>query len=158
MDTISKEKRSKVMSAIHSRDTLPEICVRKMLWRAGYRFRVCDRRIVGHPDIVIPKCRALIEVRGCFWHRHGWEWDGRKLVETSHCPTATMPKSNCSFWREKFRRNVRRDAQHERDWAELGWNLIVVWECGLAKPGDRERTFRFILRNLAKWERKNVVR
>ena len=65
-----------------------------------------------------------------------------------------MPKSTCSFWREKFRRNVRRDAQHERDWAELGWNLIVVWECGLAKPRDRERTFRFILRNLAKWERK----
>ena len=59
------------MSAIHSRDTLPEVIVRKMLWENGYRFRVCDRRIVGHPDIVIPKCRALIEVRGCFWHQHG---------------------------------------------------------------------------------------
>ncbi len=68
MDTISPELRSKVMSAIHSRDTLPEMRVRKMLWANGYRFRVCDRHIVGHPDIVIPKCRALIEVRGCFWH------------------------------------------------------------------------------------------
>ena len=56
MDTVSKEKRSKIMSAIHSRDTLPEVVVRKMLWENGYRFRVCDRRIVGHPDIVIPKC------------------------------------------------------------------------------------------------------
>ena len=72
MDTVSKEKRSKIMSAIHSRDTLPEVVVRKMLWENGYRFRVCDKRIVGHPDIVIPKCRALIEVRGCFWHQHGW--------------------------------------------------------------------------------------
>ena len=89
MDTISPEMRSKVMSAIHSRDTLPEMRVRKMLWANGYRFRVCDRHIVGHPDIVIPKCRALIEVRGCFWHQHGWEWDGRKLVQTSICPTAT---------------------------------------------------------------------
>ena len=65
MDTVSREKRSKIMSAIHSRDTLPEVVVRKMLWANGYRFRVCDKRIVGHPDIVIPKCRALIEVRGC---------------------------------------------------------------------------------------------
>ena len=69
------------MSAIHSRDTLPEMRVRKMLWANGYRFRVCDRRIVGHPDIVIPKYRAIIEVRGCFWHQHGWKWDGRKLVQ-----------------------------------------------------------------------------
>ena len=61
MDTVSREKRSEIMSAIHSRDTLPEVVVRKMLWANGYRFRVCDKRIVGHPDIVIPKCRALIE-------------------------------------------------------------------------------------------------
>ena len=105
MDTVSKEKRSKIMSAIHSRDTLPEVVVRKMLWENGYRFRVCDKRIVGHPDIVIPKCRALIEVRGCFWHQHGWEWNGRKLVQTSICPTATRPKSNCEFWDAKFRRS-----------------------------------------------------
>ena len=63
MDTVSREKRSEIMSAIHSRDTLPEVVVRKMLWANGYRFRVCDKRIVGHPDIVIPKCRALIEGR-----------------------------------------------------------------------------------------------
>ena len=152
MDTISPELRSKVMSAIHSRDTLPEMRARKMLWANGYRFRVCDRRIVGHPDIVIPKCRALIEVRGCFWHQHGWEWDGRKLVQTSICPTATRPKTNCAFWNAKFRRNVRRDAEHEKAWAEQGWNLIIVWECALKTEKEREKTFAFILRHLAKWE------
>ncbi len=152
MDTITPEMRSKVMSAIHSRDTLPEMRVRKMLWANGYRFRVCDRRIVGHPDIVIPKCRALIEVRGCFWHQHGWEWDGRKLVQTSVCPTATRPKSNCEFWNAKFRRNVCRDAEHEKAWAADGWNLIVVWECALRTEREREKTFAFILRHLAEWD------
>ena len=100
---------------------------------------------------MIPKCRALIEVRGCFWHQHGWEWDGRKLVQTSICPTATRPKTNCAFWNAKFRRNVRRDAEHEKAWAEQGWNLIIVWECALKTEKEREKTFAFILRHLAKW-------
>ena len=138
------------MSAIRSRDTLPEIRVRKMLWARGYRFRVCDRRIVGHPDIVIPKCRAIIEVRGCFWHQHGWEWDGRRLVQTSLCATATRPKSNRAFWNEKFRRNVRRDAEHEKAWAEQGWNLIVVWACALERR-LRERTLLRICAALDSW-------
>ena len=151
MDTISPEQRSKVMSAIHSRDTLPEMCVRKMLWANGYRFRTCDRRIVGHPDIVVPKCRALIEIRGCFWHHHGWEWNGRRLVKIAECAAATSPKSNRAFWNEKFRRNVRRDTEHERAWAEAGWNLLVVWECALKTAADRERTSAFILRHLERW-------
>ena len=151
MDTVTPEQRSKIMSRIRSRDTKPEILVRKMLHANGYRFRVCDRRIVGHPDIVIPRCRTLIEVRGCFWHRHGWAWNGRKLVQETICREASSsPASNRKFWNEKFRRNVRRDAEHERLWAEEGWNLIVIWECAL-KPSEREKTFRFILRTLERW-------
>ena len=151
MDTVTPEQRSKIMSRIRSRDTKPEILVRKMLHANGYRFRVCDRRIVGHPDIVIPRCRTLIEVRGCFWHRHGWAWNGRKLVQETICREASSsPASNRKFWNEKFRRNVRRDAEHERLWAEEGWNLIVIWECAL-KPAEREKTFRFILRPLERW-------
>ena len=150
MDTVSKEKRSKIMSAIHSRDTLPEVVVRKMLWENGYRFRVCDKRIVGHPDIVIPKCRALIEVRGCFWHQHGWEWDGRKLVHEADCPGATTPKSNRAFWNAKFRANVRRDTAHERLWHDLGWNLIVIWTCALT-PSRLPSTLAWITRTLAAW-------
>ena len=152
MDTVTPEQRSKIMSRIRSRDTKPEILVRKMLHANGYRFRVCDRRIVGHPDIVISRCRALIEVRGCFWHRHGWVWNGRKLVQETICREASSsPASNRKFWNEKFRRNVRRDAEHERLWAEEGWNLIVIWECAL-KPSVREKTFRFILRTLERWQ------
>ena len=151
MDTVTPEQRSKIMSRIRSRDTKPEILVRKMLHANGYRFRVCDRRIAGHPDIVIPRCRTLIEVRGCFWHRHGWVWNGRKLVQETICREASSsPASNRKFWNEKFRRNVRRDAEHERLWAEEGWNLIVIWECAL-KPAEREKTFRFILRTLERW-------
>ncbi len=156
MDTVTPEQRSRIMSRIRSRDTKPELLVRKMLHANGYRFRVCDRRIVGHPDIVIPRCRTLIEVRGCFWHRHGWTWDGRKLVQETICRDASSsPASNRKFWNEKFRRNVRRDAAHEREWAEQGWNLIVIWACAL-KPAEREKTFRFILRALEKW-RKNLT-
>ena len=151
MDTVTPEQRSKIMSRIRSRDTKPEILVRKMLHANGYRFRVCDRRIAGHPDIVIPRCRTLIEVRGCFWHRHGWVWNGRKLVQETICREASSsPASNRKFWNEKFRRNVRRDAEHERLWAEEGWNLIIIWECAL-KPSEREKTFQFILRTLERW-------
>ena len=75
----------------------------------------------------------------------------RKLVHTSVCPTATRPKTNCAFWNAKFRRNVRRDAEHEKAWAEQGRNLIIVWECALKTVKEREKTFAFILRHLAKW-------
>ena len=128
------------MRAIKGRDTLPEKIVRSYLHRLGLRFRVCDRKIVGHPDIVLPKWKTLIEVRGCFWHRHGWSWDGRKLVgsETA-CSLATVPKTNRAFWNRKFRNNVRRDLDHERLWAEQGWKVIVIWECEL-KPARREAT------------------
>ena len=147
MDKFTPEQRSKIMSAIHSRDTLPEIVVRKWLFANGYRFRVCDKRVVGHPDVVLPRLKTLIEIRGCFWHHHGWEWDGRKLVQTSECPQATAPKTNCAFWNAKFRRNVQRDQEHERLWSEQGWNVIVIWECALKTVVEREKTFE----KVGKW-------
>lgn len=97
MDKFSKAKRSEIMAAIRGRDTLPEIVVRKWLHAHGFRFRVCDKRIVGHPDIVLPRLKTLIEIRGCFWHHHGWAWDGRKLVRRESCPQATAPKTNRAF-------------------------------------------------------------
>ena len=128
MDTLTPEHRSWVMSRIRSKDTKPEMIVRSWLHRSGYRFRLHVKTLPGHPDIVLPKYRTLIEVRGCFWHRH------------RGCPTATTPKSNVRFWRAKFRRNVARDRLHEAQWKELGWTVIVVWECGLL-PAKREKTF-----------------
>lgn len=136
------------MAAIHSRDTLPEIVVRKWLFARGYRFRVCDKRIVGHPDVVLPKLKTFIEVRGCFWHHHGWRWDGRKLVHEAECSMATSPKTNRAFWNTKFRLNVARDQEHERLWAEQGWTVIVIWECGLRTIAERERTFAKVARFL----------
>ena len=139
MDKFSKEKRSEIMRAIRGRDTLPEVIVRKWLYAQGWRFRCQYRGVPGHPDVAIPKIRTLIEIRGCFWHRH------------EGCPTATMPKTNREFWRTKFRANVARDRRHEKEWAELGWNLIVIWECGLKTAAERERTFRKVARWLAEF-------
>jgi DNA mismatch endonuclease (patch repair protein) len=115
------------MSRIRSKDTKPELLVRKYLFSRGLRFRVNVSRIPGHPDIVLTKYNALIEVRGCFWHRH------------EGCATATSPKSHVRFWREKFKRNVARDKLHEEQWAAAGWRVFIVWECEL-RPFVREIT------------------
>jgi len=153
MDKFSKTKRSAIMSAIRGRDTLPEIVVRKWLFAQGYRFRVCDKRLVGHPDVVLPRLKTLIEIRGCFWHHHGWMWDGRKLVQREFCTQATYPKTNRSFWNAKFRNNVRRDQEHERLWTKAGWNVIVIWECGLKRVAERERTFAKLSECLVEMQR-----
>lgn len=138
------------MAAIRSRDTGPELLVRRFLRGKGWRYRVCDRRLEGKPDIVVPRARAIVEIRGCFWHRHGWAWDGRRLVHEAFCAGATSPKSNRAFWNAKFRANVRRDAAHERLWHGQGWNVAIVWTCGLDPP-RRERTLAWLERRLEKW-------
>ena len=135
MDTLTKEERSRVMSRIHSRDTAPELVVRRFLWEKGFRYRTCMKSVLGHPDIVFRKYRTLIEIRGCFWHRH------------EGCSLASDPKSNLAFWNAKFERNVARDLEHEKYWHEHGWNVIVVWECGLRKK-NRAETLATILHHL----------
>ncbi len=87
--------------------------------------------------MVVPRAHAFIEVRGCFWHRHG-------------CARSTMPKSNVKFWMEKWSKNVRRDRRHDREWKELGWNAIIVWECAL-EGLKRERTLARICQALDCW-------
>ncbi|MGR9448287.1 very short patch repair endonuclease [Rhizobium leguminosarum] len=108
------------MSRIRSRDTSPELALRRALHARGLRFRVNDRRLPGKPDIVLPRFKTVILVHGCFWHRH----DG--------CKIASTPKSNTAFWEEKFARNVARDVRNTSDLNGLGWNVIVVWECELS--------------------------
>lgn len=119
MDSLTKEKRSWNMSRIRSNDTTPELVVRSFLFRQGFRFRLHVKNLPGHPDIVLPKYRTAIEVRGCFWHRH------------PGCHQATTPSTNTEFWREKFKRNLERDLKNEKLLRELGWRVIVVWECEL---------------------------
>lgn len=137
MDTVSPEQRSRIMSRIRGRDTKPEMIVRRRLFAAGWRFRVCDKRLPGKPDVVVARARTIIDIRGCFWHRHG-------------CAVSTMPKSNVAFWMEKWSRNVCRDKRNEKAWREAGWSLIVVWECALAKR-NLERTLLRICSALDLW-------
>lgn len=117
MDRISKAHRSWNMSRIRSTDTVPEKVVRSYLHKKGFRFRLHVKTLPGHPDIVLPKYKTVVEVRGCFWHRH------------PGCKIATTPSSNTDFWQAKFKQNVERDKRHAEELKVLGWNLVVVWGC-----------------------------
>ena len=121
MDRISSEKRSWNMSRIKSKDTTPERIVRSFLHRNGFRFRLHVKDLPGKPDIVLPKYKTVIEIRGCFWHRH------------KGCKDATTPSTNAEFWQKKFAENVARDKRTEQELKKLGWNVIVVWECETIK-------------------------
>ena len=124
MDTVDAATRSRNMAAIPSRHTKPELALRSRLHRAGYRFRVHDRRLPGTPDIVLAKYRTVIEVRGCFWHRH------------PGCRYATTPKTRTEFWQSKFAANTARDARNLAALEADGWQVVVVWECELKRDAD----------------------
>ncbi len=117
MDVFSQAKRSEVMAAVHSKDTKPELAIRKLLFSLGYRFRLQRKDLPGRPDIVLPRFKLAIFVNGCFWHRH----EGCKLAST--------PKSRVEFWQEKFARNVARDQRNYAALKEMGWQVLVIWEC-----------------------------
>jgi DNA mismatch endonuclease (patch repair protein) len=116
-DSLTKEKRSWNMSRIRSKDTSPEKKVRSLLHKMGYRFRLHRKDLPGKPDIVLPKYKTVIEVRGCYWHRH------------KGCKNATTPKTNTAFWKKKFADNVKRDKENQKKLEELGWKVIILWEC-----------------------------
>lgn len=117
MDTLTSEKRSWNMSRIRGSNTKPELIIRSMLHRMGYRFRVSDKRLPGKPDIVLPKYKSVIFVNGCFWHRH------------QDCKYAYTPKSRTDFWNKKFDENIRRDKKNFALLNESGWFIITIWEC-----------------------------
>jgi len=123
MDTLSKERRSWNMSRIRGRNTKPELVVRSVLLRLGYRFRLHRRDLPGRPDIILPRHKTVVLVHGCFWHRH------------PRCKSAYTPKSNLSFWQAKFAGNVERDRVAVRRLQKLGWRVVVVWECQTADAG-----------------------
>ncbi len=110
------------MAAIKGKNTKPELLVRSMLHRAGYRFSLHRKDLPGKPDIVLRKYKTVIFVHGCFWHRH------------KGCKGATTPKTRTEWWQQKFDRNVANDKKHNRALKKLGWNVITVWECELMKP------------------------
>jgi DNA mismatch endonuclease, patch repair protein len=136
VDTLSRKKRSDRMSRIRSKNTVPELKLRKLLHAHGLRFRIHDAKLPGRPDIVLRKYRTVIDVRGCFFHRH------------QGCRVASTPKTNTRFWLEKFSVNVRRDARNERALRRSGWTVLVVWECKLGSRARTEATLRRVLRRL----------
>lgn len=123
------------MASVHSKDTKPEMIVRRGLWERGFRYRLNHKRLPGHPDLVLRKYRTCIFVNGCFWHGH--KVDLYKSVSSSKC--CRIPRTNTSFWVNKINRNKERDKEEQRKLAEMGWHCITVWECEL-KPKEREQT------------------
>ena len=144
MDKLSQEQRHKNMAAIHSKDTKPEMIVRKGLWRMGFRYRLNHKRLPGHPDLVLKKYRTCIFVNGCFWHGHNVDIT---IFENTDC--CKIPKTNREFWIEKIRRNKERDIEEQKRLAEMGWHCITIWECEL-KPSKREATLKSLAYTLNK--------
>ena len=127
MDKLTKEQRSRCMSAIKGKNTIPELLVRKFLFSRGFRYRLNQSCLPGHPDLVLRKYRTVIFVNGCF------------LLGHEGCKYYVMPKTNVEFWRNKIEQNRLRDKEEQRKLASLGWHCITIWECQL-KPKVRQHT------------------
>jgi DNA mismatch endonuclease Vsr len=119
-DRITADVRSRNMAAIRGKDTTPEMVVRRFLHAHGFRYRLHDRKLPGRPDVVLPKHHAVVEIRGCFWHMHG-------------CKNTVIPKTRSDWWREKLEGNRARDERNRLRLEELGWKVIIVWECEISQ-------------------------
>jgi DNA mismatch endonuclease, patch repair protein len=132
MDVYGSETRSRVMRSVKSEDTKPEMKVRRLLHRAGYRYRLHDKSLPGKPDLVFPSRRAVIFIHGCFWHQH------------PGCKNAERPASNLDYWNQKLDRNIERDALRLSALKSAGWHCLVLWECEVSQPDLLERLARFL--------------
>ena len=132
MDVHNKETRSYNMSRIKGKKTKPEEIVAKYLFSQGFRYRRNVKKLPGTPDIVLKKYKTVIFVNGCFWHMH------------EGCKYFVWPKDNAEFWKNKLLANKERDEKEQEDIEELGWKVIVVWECQL-KRAERERTLNWLV-------------
>lgn len=134
MDTITKSQRSALMSRIKSKDTKPEMAVRSMLHRLGFRFRLHVKNLPGRPDIVLPRHGKIVLVHGCFWHGHG-------------CQLASTPKSNTGYWSEKIAGNCARDIRTRNALLTNDWQVLEIWECEVrAMNGLIDKLQRFMER------------
>jgi DNA mismatch endonuclease (patch repair protein) len=122
-DRLTPQERSRNMSRVKGRDTKPELLVRSIVHRLGYRFRLHGKRLPGSPDVVLPRHRKVIFVHGCFWHGH------------SGCRRAARPSTNREFWDRKIDGNIARDASNLEALRQAGWEVLVIWQCAMK---DRE--------------------
>lgn len=123
-DVFTPEKRSQVMRRVRGKDTGPELKIRRLLWRLGYRYRLHRRSLPGSPDIVLPGRKTAIFVHGCFWHGHGCARGSRQ------------PKQNAAYWTAKIARNRTRDQEVERKLVDQGWRAVTVWECEIKNEAE----------------------
>jgi DNA mismatch endonuclease, patch repair protein len=125
--------RSENMRRIRSKDTSPELRVRRLVHRLGYRFRLHRADLPGKPDLVFPARRKVIFIHGCFWHQH------------KNCSDGRLPKSNAAYWLPKLTRNKSRDAKHKKALSRLGWSYLVLWECQLSSDEALAKSIRSFL-------------
>jgi DNA mismatch endonuclease (patch repair protein) len=135
VDTVSREKRSQIMSLVKGKNTRPERAVRSLLHKMGKRFRLHRADLPGTPDIVLPKHKKVVFVNGCFWHGH------------RGCKAARIPKTRSAFWRDKIERNRRRDIKNRKALSALGWKSFVVWECEVKRERLPLRILAFLNQN-----------
>ena len=132
MDTITPSQRSKLMGRVRCKNTWPEITVRSILHRLGYRFRIHQKHLPGTPDIVLPKHHKTILIHGCFWHGHT-------------CKFGAKPKSNEAYWYSKIESNQIRDMRNIKELTEAGWQVLVLWECEIRDVDEvRKRLQSFV--------------
>ena len=124
-DSLSKEKRSWLMSRIKGVNTKPETLVRKFLFSKGFRYRLHRSDLPGKPDLILPKYNAIVFVHGCFWHQH------------TNCKISHQPKTNTSYWSVKLKKNVKRDQKVRKELIISGWRVFVIWECELKNNGEK---------------------
>lgn len=136
MDFVTPEKRSNIMRSIKSRDSKPEIILRKFLFSKGYRYRKNYRKLPGKPDLVFVSKKIAIFVNGCFWHQH------------ENCKIANKPRSNTTFWVEKFKKNLERDKRNLQELKDIGWNPIVIWECEILDTNRNSKDLNSIVKRM----------
>lgn len=133
MDTLSRAERSRRMALIHGMNTKPELRVRSIAHRNGFRYRLHDSSLPGKPDMVFPRLRKIVFVHGCFWHRH------------PGCSLARLPKSRLGFWLPKLTRNRQRDIKNIARLRKAGWGVRVIWECETRNAEKIERKLKTFL-------------
>jgi len=144
-DVHSKEIRSYNMSKIRSKDTKPELLVRKFLHSQGFRYRLHVKQLPGKPDIVLPKYKTVIFIHGCFWHGH------------SDCRYYIIPKTRSEWWLEKISKNKSRDVVSSKLLKDLGWNIFEIWECEL-KNGIRDTTLLELAKKIDLFKIQNLLK
>lgn len=141
-DSVTPEKRSDIMSRVGSKDTKPELLIRKGLHSLGFRYRLHAHDLPGKPDLVLPRYKSVIQVNGCFWHGH-------------KCQLCRFPNSNKEYWQGKIARNIERDISNRQSLLDLGWRVLTIWECALNGSAKLELNQVFDL--AAAWLRSTIA-